>query len=331
MGLTRQGSGVNAATGGAARMLAHTALGFAALAVLFLLILPALFAGNGYWLTVLGNAALLAFASLGVWLTFSIGRINIAQGAFALIGGYVTAILDTRYGFSFFASLPLAGIIAGLVGYAVGWPILRLKGVYFAMITLVLTEVATYAFLNGGSFTNAASGITDIPRPRLLATSLDLYLASAVLLLIGVVIVWRFHISPVGAVFRAMRQGEELAASLGIDIARYRLLAFVVSSGMGGIAGAMFAAVQQNVFPTSYSVNDSINFMLYCFLGGLEWVVGPVVGSFLLIVVFQLLSAIQRFQVLLYAILMIVVMLFLPNGILSLPRVVSGWRNRRAA
>lgn len=331
MGLIRRGSPAQVAEGRGTRILSHPASGFAALAVLFLVILPAIFAGNGYWLTVLGNAALLAFASLGVWLTFSIGRINIAQGAFALIGGYVTAILDTRYGFPFFASLPLAGIVAGAVGYAVGWPILRLKGVYFAMITLVLTEVATYAFLNGGSFTNAASGITDIPRPHLLATSLELYLASAVLLMIGVGVVWRFHVSPVGAVFRAMRQGEDLAASFGIDIARYRLLAFVVSSGMGGIAGAMFAAVQQNVFPTSYSVNDSINFMLYCFLGGLEWVIGPVVGSFLLIVVFQLLSAIQSYQVLLYAILMIVVMLFLPNGILSLPRVISARRNRRIA
>ncbi len=320
-----------AAIGRGVRFLSHPSSGFVALAVLFLVILPVVFAGNDYWLTVLGNAALLAFASLGVWLTFSIGRINIAQGAFALIGGYVTAILDTRYGFSFFASLPLAGIIAGLIGYAIGWPILRLKGVYFAMITLVLTEVATYAFLNGGSFTSAASGITDIPRPHLLATSLNLYLASAVLLMIGVGVVWRFHVSPIGAVFRAMRQGEDLAASFGIEIARYRLLAFVVSCGMGGIAGAMFAAVQQNVFPTSYSVNDSINFMLYCFLGGLEWVAGPVVGSFLLIVVFQLLSAIQSYQVLLYAILMIAVMLFLPNGILSLPRVISARRNRRIA
>lgn len=306
-------------------------LAFVALIVLFLIVLPLVFAGHGYWLTVLGNAALLAFASLGVWLTFSIGRINIAQGAFALIGGYVTAILDTNYGFPFFASLPLAAMIAGAVGYAIGWPILRLKGVYFAMITLSLTEVATYAFLNGGSFTNGASGITDVPRPHLLATSLDVYLASAVLLLIGVVVIWRFHVSPIGAVFRAMRQGEDLAASFGIDIARYRLLAFVVSSGMGGIAGAMFAVVQENVFPTSYSVNDSINFMLYCFLGGLDWVIGPVVGSFLLIVVFQLLSAIQRFQVLFYAILMIAVMLFLPNGILSLPRVITTWRNRRTA
>jgi branched-chain amino acid transport system permease protein len=302
--------------------------GFALFAAVMLVAVPLALAGQGYWLTVLTTAALLAFGSLGVWLTFSIGRINIAQGAFALIGGYVVAILGTRYHVSFWLSLPLAVLASALVATLIGWPILRLRGVYFAMITLSLTEVASLAFLNGGSFTAGASGITSIPRPALLSSSLAIYLASAVLLLVGIVIAWRFAVSPAGAVFRSLRQGEELAASLGIDIARYRLLAFVVSSGMGGAAGAMFAAFQQNVFPTSYTVNDSVNFMLYCFLGGLQTVAGPVVGTFLLVIAFQLLSAIQRFQALLYGIFMIAAMLFLPNGLMSLPQVLAARRGR---
>ncbi len=303
--------------------------GFALFAAALLLAVPLALAGQGYWLTVLTTAALLAFGSLGVWLTFSIGRINIAQGAFALIGGYVAAILATRYHVSFWLALPLAVLTAMAIATLVGWPILRLRGVYFAMITLSLTEVASLAFLNGGSFTEGASGITSIPRPALLSSSLAIYLASALLLLAGIVIAWRFAVSPAGAVFRSLRQGEELAASLGIDIARYRLLAFVVSSGMGGAAGAMFAAFQQNVFPTSYTVNDSVNFMLYCFLGGLQTVAGPVVGTFLLVIAFQLLSAIQRFQALLYGIFMIAAMLFLPNGLMSLPQVLGQRRRRR--
>jgi len=112
-----------------------------------LLVVPLLLAGQGYWLTVLTTAALLAFGSLGVWLTFSIGRINIAQGAFALIGGYVVAILGTRYNVSFWLSLPLAVLVAMAVATLVGWPILRLRGVYFAMITLSLTEVVPPALL----------------------------------------------------------------------------------------------------------------------------------------------------------------------------------------
>jgi branched-chain amino acid transport system permease protein len=305
--------------------------GFAIFAAVMLIAVPLALAGQGYWLTVLTTAALLAFGSLGVWLTFSIGRINIAQGAFALIGGYVVAILGTRYHVSFWLALPLAVLVAMLVATLVGWPILRLRGVYFAMITLSLTEVASLAFLNGGGFTEGASGITSIPRPAMLSSSLAIYLASALLLLAGIVIAWRFAVSPAGAVFRSLRQGEELAASLGIDIARYRLLAFVVSSGMGGAAGAMFAAFQQNIFPTSYTVNDSVNFMLYCFLGGLQTVAGPIVGTFLLVIAFQLLSAIQRFQALLYGIFMIAAMLFLPNGLMSLPQVLAARRRRGEA
>jgi len=301
---------------------------FALFAAVMLLAVPLALAGQGYWLTVLTTAALLAFGSLGVWLTFSIGRINIAQGAFALIGGYVVAILGTRYHVSFWLALPLAVLVSMLVATLVGWPILRLRGVYFAMITLSLTEVASLAFLNGGGFTAGASGITSIPRPALLSSSLAIYIASALLLLAGIVIAWRFAVSPAGAVFRSLRQGEELAASLGIDIARYRLLAFVASSGMGGAAGAMFAAFQQNIFPTSYTVNDSVNFMLYCFLGGLQSVAGPVVGAFLLVIAFQLLSAIQKYQALLYGIFMIAAMLFLPNGLMSLPRVLAARRRR---
>jgi len=93
----------------------------------------------------------------------------------------------------------------------------------------------------------------------------------------------------------------------------------------------MFAAFQQNIFPTSYTVNDSVNFMLYCFLGGLQSVAGPVVGAFLLVIAFQLLGAIQRFQALLYGVFMIAAMLFLPNGLMSLPQVLAARRERDGA
>src|SRR3984885_14160879 len=112
----------------------------------------------------LSSVALLSIASAGVWLTFYIGRINIGQGAYALVGGYVSAILVTTYGLSFWLSLPLAGLFCALVSAVIGLPILRLRGVYFAMVTLVLTEVARLSALALG-ITNGAKGITNIPPP----------------------------------------------------------------------------------------------------------------------------------------------------------------------
>jgi len=135
------------------------------LVVAFLLV-PWLIAVSGrsdlyYTLT---SVALLSIASAGVWLTFFIGRINIGQGAYALLGGYVSAIIVTVGGVSFWLSLPLAGLLCAGLSILIGLPILRLRGVYFAMVTLVLTEVARLAAL-AVPLTNGARGITDIPPP----------------------------------------------------------------------------------------------------------------------------------------------------------------------
>ena len=288
-----------------------------AAAFLVVVIVPLVFATRPYFLNVLTNASILAFVSLGVWVTFSIGRINIAQGAFAMIGGYTTAILETRYGVSFWICLPLSAVTAALAGILIGLPILRLKGVYFAMISLSLTEAVRLLFLNGGDFTRGATGITNIPRPFGINSPVGFYLISAVLLVLGMLTVWRLSTSRIGAVFRSLRQNEDLAASVGIDVARYRLIAFALSSALGGMGGAFYAAFQQNIYPATYSVTDSINFMLYCFLGGLNYVFGPLVGSFLLIIAFEVLHGAQQYQSLIYGVIMIVLMLWLPNGILS--------------
>jgi branched-chain amino acid transport system permease protein len=294
-------------------------LGLAVVAALAYLVgVPLLLADQPYWLNVLTNASMLSFASLGVWVTFAIGRINIAQGAFCMIGGYTTAILATRYGVPFWLCLPLSGLVAAAVGTAIGIPILRLRGVYFAMITLSLTEAVRLAFLNGGDLTKGATGIVNIPRPAGIDGPVAFYVLAASLLLLGLLAVWRLATSRLGWVFRSLRQNEELASSIGIDIARYRVIAFAFACAMGGIAGGFFAVAQQNIYPATYTVQDSVNFMLYCFLGGLDFVLGPVVGAFLLSISFELLGSLQQYQALLYGGLMVAVMLFLPNGILSL-------------
>ena len=293
-------------------------------ALAYIVLVPILLGGHPYFLNVLTNASVLSFASLGVWVTFSIGRVNIAQGAFAMIGGYTTAILSTRYDLSWWLCLPLSAAVAAAVGALIGWPILRLKGVYFAMVTLSLTEAVRLAFLNGGEFTQGATGIVNIPRPAGIDSPVAFFVLAAVVLVLGLAAVWRVANSRIGCVFRSLRQNEELASSIGIDVARYRVLAFAFCSGMGGIAGAFFAAFHQNIYPASYTVADSINFMLYCFLGGLDFVLGPMVGAFLLVIAFELLGALQQYQALLYGVLMIAVMLFLPNGLLSLGRLFAG-------
>jgi branched-chain amino acid transport system permease protein len=302
----------------AATPLTSTVTRFALIAIALLIVAPAALSTQPYWLGVATNVFMLSVGSLGVWAVFAIGRVDLAQGAFAMLGGYATAILSVRFGLSFWLCLPLSAAISSAVGAIIGLAIMPLRGVYFSMITLSLGEAMRLAVLNGGETTNGARGYVDLPREPALASPLAFYFLSAALLSLALLAVWRISTSRIGAIFRAMRQSEELASSLGVDIAGYRIAAFAFACGLGGCCGSFFAQYQQNIFPATYSIADSINFLLYCFLGGLEFVLGPLVGAALLVVAFELLNALQTYQALLYGALMIVLMLFLPNGLMSL-------------
>src|ERR1700692_2471395 len=327
----RAGSAGTSAASRTERLTTGQMLRFAAFVLILFIAVPILLGRSPYFITVLTNAAILSFISLGVWITFSIGRMNLAQCAFALVGGYGSAILASRYGVSFCLCLPLAGLMSAILGALIGWPVLRLKGVYFAMTTLSLTEAIRLLALNGGELTKGATGIVNIPRPGAIslfgltmvpefngADPLPFYFLACALLLLGLVGVWRLSTSRLGWVFRSLRQNEDLATSIGINVAKYRVIAFAACCFMGGIGGAFFAAFHQNIYPATYTISDSVNFMLYCFLGGLSYIFGPVVGAFLLVIAFELLHSVQDYQALIYGILMIGCMLWLPNGILSL-------------
>ncbi|MEY4727457.1 MAG: hypothetical protein RLZ36_2084 [Pseudomonadota bacterium] len=286
-------------------------------AMLLLLALPLALGDSRYLMSVLMNCMGLSVIAFGVWLTFTIGRINICQAGFALIGGYATAIFLSRFGWSYWVAMPLSALVAALIGMLIGNFILKLKGIYFSMLTISLTEAIRLAFLNGGDLTQGSKGITGLPQP-FGDSALGLYYLALVLLMFGFALTWRIHYSRIGRIFRAMRLNEDLAESFGTNVWRYRVMAFAVACGLGGLGGAYFAVFTQSIYPQSFSVEHSIYYMLFCFLGGLEFVSGPIVGAFALTVLFELLSEFQQYQTLIYGILMIVVILLLPNGLMAL-------------
>jgi len=280
----------------------------------------------------LTSVALLAIASGGVWLTFYIGRINIGQGAFSLLGGYVSAILMVHYGVSFWLALPIAGIACSIVSVLIGLPILRLRGVYFAMTSLVLTQVMQLLAL-ALPITNGAKGMVSIPLPGALtlfgvtlipdfATIGNLkqafYFLAVVLMIACYAGLYRLTRSRLGAICVSLQQNEELSASIGINIAAMRVLAYAVSSFLGGIGGAIFVAISQSIYPSSFTVTDSVNFMLNCFLGGLGYVFGPMLGTLVLYFGWDLLYRTADYQLLIFSSILIALMLVLPNGLLSL-------------
>jgi branched-chain amino acid transport system permease protein len=283
----------------------------AAVAAFFLVTLvgvPWLIAATQRWdlYYTLTSVALLAVASGGVWLTF------------------------------FWLTLPLAGLFCAAVSVLIGLPILRLRGVYFAMVTLVLTEVARLLAL-ALPITNGAKGMVSIPLPgpiTLFGMTLvpdfatlanprqAFYVASVLLMALCYAGLYRLVHSRMGRLCLSLQQNEELASSIGVNIAYLRVIIYAISSFLGGIGGAMFVAISQSIYPSSFTVTDSINFMLNCFLGGLGSVLGPVVGTFLLYFGWDLLFKTGQFQLLIFSSIIIALMLILPNGLLSL-RVVK--------
>ena len=309
-------------------------LGVAAFLAAIFIVIPWLIAVSGradlyYTLT---SVALLSIASAGVWLTFYIGRINIGQGAFALIGGYVSAILIVTYGMTFWLALPLAGLFCACASVLIGLPILRLRGVYFAMVTLVLTEVARLLAL-ALPVTNGAKGMVSIPLPGALSlfgvtlipdfatlpnSRAAFYYLAAFLMVACFAGMYRLVHSRIGKLCQSLQQNEELASSIGVNIAALRVMAYAISSFLGGIGGAMFVTISQSIYPSSFTVTDSVNFMLNCFLGGLGFVFGPMLGTLVIYFGWDLLFQTGKFQMLIYSSILITLILLLPNGLLSL-------------
>lgn len=306
----------------------------AAFALLVLVAVPQalLAAGRGDLMSVATSIALYSVISAGVWLTFYIGRINIGQGAFALLGGYVSAILIVRYDMSFWLSLPIAGLVCAAVSVPIGLPILRLRGVYFAMVTLTLTEVGRL-LAQALPVTGGPKGITNIPPPGALEVfgvtvipdfaslenlRLGYYYLAAAIMIICFAAIWRLVNSRIGFLCRSLQQNEELASSIGVNVAALRVLTYAISSFLGGIGGAVFASIVQSIYPNTFPIQESVNYMLYCFLGGLNYVAGPMLGTLVLYLGWDFLFTFGQYQLLIYSVLLMGVILLLPNGLLSL-------------
>jgi branched-chain amino acid transport system permease protein len=301
------------------------------LSAVYLVLIPFFCYDSFYLLSVITTCSMLSAVSMGVWVTFSLGLINIGQAAFCTIGAYTTAILATKIDLSFWLCLPISGLMAALIGVLIGSAILRLKGIYFAMVTLIFGEAVRLFFMNGGTITGGPSGIWGVPKPDALsifgvtivpefqATSyLSFYFLAAFLLMAVLGMMWRLKRSRLGLLFKAIKQNDALALSVGINLAKYRIIAFGIACSLGGLGGAFVATYMSNIYPNTFTVWDSVNFLLYCFLGGLDYLLGPVTGTLVLAGAFESLRVLQQYQGVLYACVMLAAIMWLPNGILSL-------------
>ncbi|HVQ76401.1 MAG TPA: branched-chain amino acid ABC transporter permease [Candidatus Binatia bacterium] len=271
----------------------------------------------------------------------STGQLNMALVSFMGVGAYASALLVTRAGWSFWAALPVAPLLAALAAVPVGRVALRVSGPYYFLITFAFLEVLRLVFNNlFVSYLGGPSGLVEIPQPHSLpltagavafTTKLAQYWLMLVLFLGSAAVLIRLEFSRLGLVNSAIRQGELLAETLGVDVTRYKLGAFVLSAFFAGIAGVFFAHSQQVLHSSDFGLEPMVLLVVFTVIGGAGSVWGPVVGTVVLAVASELLRELHHYEILVYGLVLMVVMLFFPEGIVALPGRLARWLARRRA
>ena len=235
---------------------------------------------------VVGLATLCGIAAIGAIglniLTGFTGQISIGVGAFLGVGGYTSAILTTKLGLSFWTAFPLAGLITALVGALFGIPSLRLKGLYLAIATLAAQVIILFVISRWDSLTGGTAGLV-LSRPQIgsftFMSETSYYYLMFVVLLITIVFSLNLFRTRVGRAFIAVRDRDIAAEVMGIDLFKYKVLAFFVSSFFVGIAGALLGHYTMIVSPELYSISVSIEYLAMILVGGLGSVFGSLYGA----------------------------------------------------
>jgi branched-chain amino acid transport system permease protein len=257
-------------------------------------------------------------------LLFSAGLVTIGAAGFWAVGAYTSALLVMKLGLSFWAALPLSGLAAALVAFVVGLIIVRTPGVAFIIQTMVINMILVQVF---GHFEvlGGWAGVLDIPSPNPIGPleftgKVASYYLVVVLLLVNIVAFYALYTSRVGRAWGAIRLNARLAETLGVDLFRYRLAAFMISSAGAGLAGSFYAHYFQSLEPGMFSVFKSIYVQIYSILGGLNfYILGPVLGSLIMTFVPEFLRVSKEIEPIVTGAILVGLVIFLPGGILSLP------------
>lgn len=276
-------------------------------------------------MTTVGIYALLAMG-LNVVVGFA-GLLNLGYAAFFAIGAYTYALLNAHFGCPFWLGLPLAGLASMLFGFIIGLPSIRVRGDYLAITTLGFGEIVRIAFNNLDQWTGGPNGILGIDRPAVWGFGVFsvnptpyFYLVLALVALTAYAL-FKMSDSKFGRALVAIREDELAASCMGISTVWVKLCAFGLSAFIAGIAGCVFAAKQTIVTPDSFDFVLSVLILAMVVLGGMGNIWGSILGALVLGILPELLREFASYRMLIFGLLMILMMIFRPQGILGSPQI----------
>ncbi|MGF1623132.1 MAG: branched-chain amino acid ABC transporter permease [Rhodomicrobiaceae bacterium] len=307
-----------------------SALGFTALAVVALV---PFMTGSIFHFHIAIMMCLAIMATTGLAVIARVGQLSLAHGAFVGLGAYTSVIIVMRLELPFFLGPIAAVIVTAAVAALIGFPLLRLRGVYFVLITFALNELFRLVMLEFPSVSGGSSGIPNIPPvsfgPFVLQDKAVFYVFALILagLIFGILAL--IDRGMLGRKFAAVEENALLAESSGISVSRNQALAFVIGSAIAGFTGAITAHYIQFISPESFSFHVSVSYIILLVVGGRLALWGPVVGALVLTPLPELLRGALEYQHVLYGLALIVILQFLPRGLVSLPEVLAAfWRRK---
>ena len=307
------------AWGGLAALLDTPAKQGAAIVVILVAMAVAPFIFGNYGTVILTNALLYVLLALGLNVVVGYaGLLDLGFAAFFAVGAYTVGITTLHFGLNFWLALPLAVVFAIIAGVVIGAPTLRLRSDYLAIVTLGFGEIVRITARNLRE-TGGASGLIGIDSPWLfgwhIKTSLDFYYVFCVLVILGVIVSVRLANSRLGRAWLYVRHDEDAAEAMGIDRVKVKLAAYIVGAIYGSIGGAFFAANLGAISPESFSFRQSVLILMAVILGGMGKIPGVILGAFIVILAPELLRDFGDLRLLIFAVGLLLIMLFRPSGI----------------
>lgn len=289
-------------------------------------------AGNDYILSVLILILINVLMATSLRTIFILEQMSLGHVGFSLIGAYSSALMVTNLNLSFWLALPLSGIICALTALLLGYPFLRLKGIYFAILTFMLAESLRVVTYSWRSFTGGQFGLSDIPGPGTLhlpilgSINFDImsnyYYLTLMVVLFSIMVLFFIEKSHLHSKWRAIKDAESLAESIGMHVMWYRIVNFVIAGFFAGIAGALFAHYQKGLsaeVTSRFGITASIYLIVYVVIGGKKNFWGPIVGTIGLMVLSEFARSFQEYRPIIIGMIAILVVLFLPDGITNIP------------
>lgn len=291
-----------------------------ALIVVFLIVLPLFL--NDYYRDIMTLTGMYVVLALGLNLVVGqAGLLNLGYVAFYAIGAYTYAILSTTFGLSFWPGLVAGGSAAAICAVLLGLPTLRLRGDYFAIVTLGLGEITRIVLNNWDAMTGGPNGISRIGRPMIagyeLHTTLDFYYLIIAIVIVTVFAMGRLIASRIGRAWIAIREDEVAAGAMGVNTYRLKLLAFVLASAWAGLVGVFFSAKMAFVSPESFTFMESVLILCMVVLGGMGSIPGIILGALLLITLPEIFRDFQDYRMLAFGVALVLMMVFRPQGLLG--------------